>query len=76
MWVKAMLPRKSVQSLPMHTFRNLRLLGSLALLLAARFKRPWPIVAGILVATVFNHALAAVERRRRPEGRTTNCEGL
>ncbi len=30
----------------------------LALLLAARFKRPWPIVAGILVATVFNHALA------------------
>lgn len=30
----------------------------LALLLAARFQRPWPIVAGILVATVFNHALA------------------
>lgn len=30
----------------------------LALLLAARFKRPWPIVAGILVATVLNHALA------------------
>src|SRR6185436_9103016 len=30
----------------------------LALLLAARFRRPWPIVAGILVATVANHALA------------------
>ncbi len=30
----------------------------LALLLAARFKRPLPIVAGILVATVFNHAVA------------------
>ena len=31
----------------------------LALLLAARFRRPWPIVWGILVATVLNHALAA-----------------
>ena len=30
----------------------------LAFLLAARFKRPWPIVWGILVATVVNHALA------------------
>ena len=30
----------------------------LALLLAARFRRPWPIVAGILVATLINHALA------------------
>ena len=30
----------------------------LALLLAARFKKPWPIVLGILVATVANHALA------------------
>ena len=30
----------------------------LALVLAARFKRPWPIVAGILVSTVVNHALA------------------
>lgn len=30
----------------------------LALLLAARFRRPWPIVWGILVATVANHALA------------------
>ncbi|MFZ5655726.1 MAG: TMEM165/GDT1 family protein [Pseudomonadota bacterium] len=31
----------------------------LALLLAARYRRPGPIVAGILVATVANHALAA-----------------
>jgi Ca2+/H+ antiporter, TMEM165/GDT1 family len=31
----------------------------LALLLAARFRRPLPIIAGILVATVLNHALAA-----------------
>lgn len=30
----------------------------LALLLAARFKRPIPIIAGIFVATVFNHAVA------------------
>jgi putative Ca2+/H+ antiporter (TMEM165/GDT1 family) len=30
----------------------------LAFVLAARYRRPWPIVAGILVATVFNHALA------------------
>ena len=30
----------------------------LALLLAARFRRPWPIIAGIFVATVLNHALA------------------
>jgi putative Ca2+/H+ antiporter (TMEM165/GDT1 family) len=30
----------------------------LSLLLAARFKRPFPIIAGILVATIFNHALA------------------
>ncbi len=30
----------------------------LALLLAARFRRPWPIVAGILAATLINHALA------------------
>ena len=30
----------------------------LALVLAARFRKPWPIVWGILVATVANHALA------------------
>jgi Ca2+/H+ antiporter, TMEM165/GDT1 family len=30
----------------------------LALVLAARFRRPWPIVWGILLATVLNHALA------------------
>ncbi len=31
----------------------------LALVLAARFGKPWPIVAGILVATLANHAAAA-----------------
>lgn len=31
----------------------------LAFSLAARFKKPWPILAGILVATLANHALAA-----------------
>ena len=31
----------------------------LAFVLAARLKRPWPILAGILVATVANHTLAA-----------------
>jgi len=30
----------------------------LALVLAARFKRPWPIAAGIALATLANHALA------------------
>lgn len=30
----------------------------LSLVLAARFGRPWPIVAGILVATLFNHGAA------------------
>jgi Ca2+/H+ antiporter, TMEM165/GDT1 family len=30
----------------------------LAFLLATRFKKPLPIIAGILVATIFNHALA------------------
>ncbi|MGJ7612996.1 MULTISPECIES: TMEM165/GDT1 family protein [unclassified Variovorax] len=30
----------------------------LALLLAARFRKPWPIVLGIFVATIVNHALA------------------
>ena len=30
----------------------------LSLLLAARYRRPWPIVAGILCATLANHALA------------------
>ena len=32
----------------------------LAILLAVRFKRPWPILAGILVATLANHGLAAM----------------
>jgi Ca2+/H+ antiporter, TMEM165/GDT1 family len=30
----------------------------LALVLAARYGRPWPIVAGIFVATLLNHAIA------------------
>lgn len=30
----------------------------LALVLAARFKKPWPIVIGIFIATVANHAMA------------------
>jgi len=30
----------------------------LALILAARFRKPWPIVLGILTATIANHALA------------------
>jgi len=32
----------------------------LALMLAARFRRPVPIIGGILVATIVNHALAAL----------------
>ncbi len=32
----------------------------LALVLAARFRRPWPIAAGILLATLANHAVAAL----------------
>lgn len=32
----------------------------LAILLATRFRQPWPIVAGILGATLVNHALAAL----------------
>ncbi len=30
----------------------------LALILAAKYRKPWPICLGILVATLFNHALA------------------
>jgi putative Ca2+/H+ antiporter (TMEM165/GDT1 family) len=30
----------------------------LTLVLAARYKKPWPIVAGIFLATLFNHAIA------------------
>ena len=30
----------------------------LAFVLAARYRRPWPIIAGIVTATVFNHAIA------------------
>ena len=32
----------------------------LALMLAARFRRPWPIIAGIFAATLANHALAGL----------------
>jgi len=32
----------------------------LSLLLAARYRRPWPIIAGILCATLANHAIAGV----------------
>ena len=30
----------------------------LAFILAAKFRKPWPIIAGILVATIANHAFA------------------
>jgi len=32
----------------------------LALVLAARFRKPWPMVAGVLCATVANHAIAGL----------------
>lgn len=32
----------------------------LALILAARFRKPWPIIAGIIAATLANHAAAAL----------------
>ncbi len=32
----------------------------LAIMLASRFRKPWPILAGILVATLANHGLAAL----------------
>jgi putative Ca2+/H+ antiporter (TMEM165/GDT1 family) len=32
----------------------------LALMLAARYRKPWPIVLGILCATLANHAIAAL----------------
>jgi len=31
----------------------------LSLMLAARFRRPWPILAGVFCATIANHAVAA-----------------
>jgi putative Ca2+/H+ antiporter (TMEM165/GDT1 family) len=45
----------------------------LSLVLAARYRRPWPIIAGILCATLANHALAGVVgvwfgRPARPPG--------
>ena len=32
----------------------------LALMLAARFRKPWPIIGGMLAATLLNHALAGL----------------
>ena len=32
----------------------------LSLMLAARFRRPWPILAGVLCATLANHAIAGL----------------
>ena len=32
----------------------------LAIVLASRFRKPWPVIAGILVATLANHGLSAV----------------
>ena len=32
----------------------------LAIILATRFRQPWPVIAGILVATLANHFLAAL----------------
>jgi putative Ca2+/H+ antiporter (TMEM165/GDT1 family) len=32
----------------------------LAIVLASRFRKPWPVIAGILVATLANHGLTAV----------------
>jgi putative Ca2+/H+ antiporter (TMEM165/GDT1 family) len=48
----------------------------LALMLAARFNRPWPIIFGILVATLANHAAAGMagrmldDRTQLPFGRS------
>jgi putative Ca2+/H+ antiporter (TMEM165/GDT1 family) len=36
----------------------------LSLMLAARFRRPWPILAGVLCATIANHAIAAIIGQR------------
>ena len=38
----------------------------LAFILAAKFRRPWPIVLGILVATLANHAFADAVGTRLP----------
>ena len=36
----------------------------LSLMLAARFRRPWPILAGVLCATIANHGVAAFVGQR------------
>jgi hypothetical protein len=50
----------------------------LALVLAARYRRPVPVVMGIFVATLANHALA--RRRRRLDDHGTSerrpCDGF
>ena len=35
----------------------------LSLILAAKYRKPWPICIGILVATLVNHALAGWSAR-------------
>ena len=51
----------------------------LAIVLAARLRAPWQILAGIFVATIANHALAAlVGQRSRRAGRCAvvpHCRG-
>ncbi len=58
----------------------------LSLVLAARFRKPWPIVLGIFVATVVNHGLAGavgawVNAMHRPRchaldfGAVVHCDG-
>ena len=49
----------------------------LAILLAAKFRQPVPIILGILVATLANHAALRARSAtgwRRPSGRTS-CAG-
>ena len=41
----------------------------LALMLAARYRKPWPIVLGILCATLANHAIAALIGRAKASAR-------
>ena len=39
----------------------------LALVLAARFRNPVPIILGIFVATIFNHAFAGAIGKQTPQ---------
>jgi putative Ca2+/H+ antiporter (TMEM165/GDT1 family) len=51
-----------------------------ALSLASRYRRPWTVLSGILIATTINHALASTvgvwAARRVPEGRLDWILGL